>query len=194
MLFRSYEGEMAITLLPGEQIVVVGNYQITEEDLLNERVFNQATAVFNDVDGEVLGDSEDETVSIGLVNLSVKKVDESDTSVVLSGAQFELRNVVTDQKWTITTNDKGIALFGKLEFGQYELREIVAPKGYVLSDEVMVIVIDEDSDSLIEIEFANEAMLPETSDSSTHSGLLLLFLGLLLVQFSGKSSKKKTQV
>ncbi len=56
---------------------------------------------------------------------------------------------------TITTDDNGNFAFEHIKYGKYIVAEIEAPEGYVLTDEVFPIAIDE-NDKIIEITVKNE--------------------------------------
>ena len=68
--------------------------------------------------------------------LRIRKVD-SETGKGLAGAKFKITK--GNKSFELTSNDKGIALSGKLELGEYDVTEITAPKGYKSTDEVYTV-------------------------------------------------------
>ena len=68
--------------------------------------------------------------------VTVVKVDENDPTKRLAGARFLLENQATKETFEATTNDEGVAVFAALPVGTYLGKEIVAPTGYVLNQEV----------------------------------------------------------
>lgn len=62
------------------------------------------------------------------------KVDNANRALRLAGAKFELSNGVTTI--TLETNANGEAIARNVEAGNYTVREIVAPTGYVLDPQV----------------------------------------------------------
>ncbi|OCS85485.1 SpaA isopeptide-forming pilin-related protein [Caryophanon latum] len=67
------------------------------------------------------------------------KVDNANRSLRLAGAKFELSNGVTTI--TLETNANGEAIARNVEAGNYTVREIVAPTGYVLDPQVTTVQI-----------------------------------------------------
>jgi uncharacterized surface anchored protein len=68
-------------------------------------------------------------------SLEVKKVDASNRELPLSGAIYELYRKSGETKnliQTQTTNEAGIAIFQGLLAGDYVIKEITAPSGYIL--------------------------------------------------------------
>jgi uncharacterized surface anchored protein len=68
-------------------------------------------------------------------SLEVKKVDASNRELPLGGAIYELYRKSGDKKnliQTQTTNEAGIAIFQGLLAGDYVIKEITAPSGYIL--------------------------------------------------------------
>lgn len=69
----------------------------------------------------------------------------------LSNARFELVKVEADDTRTIVESDFTVDSAGKifygLETGNYELKERFAPEGYIINDEVISFVIDEDQNN-----------------------------------------------
>lgn len=72
--------------------------------------------------------------------VKVKKID-AQTNEPLKGAKFGLYKLDEDGNWskepiqTDITRDNGLAIFEKLDEGQYKIKEIQAPLGYELIDE-----------------------------------------------------------
>ncbi|CAN7145315.1 collagen binding domain-containing protein [Paenibacillus sp. LjRoot56] len=68
-------------------------------------------------------------------SLEVKKVDATNTELPLSGAKYELSRKsgqTTNVIQTSTTNEAGIAIFQGLLAGDYVIKEVTAPSGYIL--------------------------------------------------------------
>lgn len=86
--------------------------------------------------------------------LQVKKVDTTydfderknpslEEAAGLAGAEFELYDVETGALLkTATSDEDGIANFGRLLFGFYEIREVSAPENYIIEKEKAVVKID----------------------------------------------------
>lgn len=79
------------------------------------------------------------------LDLSILKVDNSDAEIALDGAAFELNEIIynSDTKKisykdgtqkTVTTSDGGTAVFASLSPGCYEIKEVSAPNGYIITD------------------------------------------------------------
>lgn len=91
-------------------------------------------------DATVLLERNEEKVSADLhVNwkslggLKVVKVGEQ--KELLQGAVFEVLNSANEKVGTMTTNEQGTASLSGLEIGNYTLKEVKAPTGYVLNDQ-----------------------------------------------------------
>ncbi|MGR5962331.1 MSCRAMM family protein [Bacillus paranthracis] len=63
----------------------------------------------------------------------LKKVDENDENIVLKDAKFDVIDKENNVVDTVTTNEKGIAEVKDLPFGDYFVKEISAPEGYIKS-------------------------------------------------------------
>ncbi|PEU24557.1 hypothetical protein COE82_26100, partial [Bacillus wiedmannii] len=75
-------------------------------------------------------------------NLQIKKVDENDESIVLKDAKFDVIDKDNNVVATVTTNEKGIAEVKDLPFGDYFVKEISAPEGYIKVDTPVKVTID----------------------------------------------------
>jgi len=113
----------------------------------------------------------------------VKKDIETGETILLPNATFKIRDLSTGEfiKQTINypiqeeleefkTNEHGeFILPNKLPHGDYELVEIKAPQGYVLSKETVKFTVDDSfqKDQLIEVIFYNQAQKGKISISKT---------------------------
>ncbi|WP_373605312.1 collagen binding domain-containing protein, partial [Bacillus sp. AFS059628] len=75
-------------------------------------------------------------------NLQIKKVDENDENIVLKDAKFDVIDKDNNVVATVTTNEKGIAEVKDLPFGDYFVKEISAPEGYIKVDTPAKVTID----------------------------------------------------
>ncbi|MFJ8318489.1 SpaA isopeptide-forming pilin-related protein, partial [Bacillus tropicus] len=75
-------------------------------------------------------------------NLQIKKVDENDENIVLKDAKFDVIDKENNVVATVTTNEKGIAEVKDLPFGDYFIKEISAPEGYIKVDTPVKVTID----------------------------------------------------
>ncbi|KXX84919.1 adhesin, partial [Bacillus cereus] len=75
-------------------------------------------------------------------NLQIKKVDENDENIVLKDAKFDVIDKDNNVVATVTTNEKGIAEVKDLPFGDYFVKEISAPEGYIKVDTPKKVTID----------------------------------------------------
>ena len=72
----------------------------------------------------------------------VKKVDQDGNP--LADAEFALCNEFGDRVDTAVSDQNGIVRFSGIPYGNYTIREIVAPQGYLLNREVIPLTIDKD--------------------------------------------------
>ncbi|MGE7887460.1 SpaA isopeptide-forming pilin-related protein [Bacillus cereus] len=86
-------------------------------------------------------------------NLQIKKVDANDEKIVLKDAKFEVIDKDNTVVATVTTNEKGIAEVKDLPLGDYFVKEISAPEGYVKVDTPVKVTID--STNVIELVMKN---------------------------------------
>ncbi|XLP24986.1 SpaA isopeptide-forming pilin-related protein [Bacillus toyonensis] len=86
-------------------------------------------------------------------NLQIKKVDENDESIVLKDAKFDVIDKDNNVVATVTTDEKGIAEVKGLPLGDYFVKEISAPEGYIKVDTPVKVTID--STSVIELVMKN---------------------------------------
>ncbi|EOO61770.1 collagen adhesion protein [Bacillus cereus BAG1X2-3] len=75
-------------------------------------------------------------------HLQIKKVDENDENIVLKDAKFDVIDKDNNVVATVTTNEKGIAEVKDLPLGDYFVKEISAPEGYIKVDTTVKVTID----------------------------------------------------
>ncbi len=83
-------------------------------------------------------------------NVTVTKIDEEYPDNKLSGAEF---TVYSDEKCenkidVLTETDKGVYTLSDLEYGQYFLKETVAPDGFILDENVYPFSIETDGETV----------------------------------------------
>lgn len=110
-------------------------------------------------------------------NVTISKVDPDGNAV--SGAEFVVGRVVDGQtqylgyegEWTadqqaaaVYVSQNGSFVIKNLPFGEYFLKEITAPEGYVLSEETVAFTVDETAEA---VQVVNEPEEEEIPDEST---------------------------
>ncbi|WP_420535701.1 SpaA isopeptide-forming pilin-related protein [Bacillus mycoides] len=86
-------------------------------------------------------------------NLQIKKVDANDENIVLKDAKFDVIDKDNNVVATVTTNEKGIAEVKDLPLGDYFVKEISAPEGYIKVDTPVKVTIN--GTNVIEIVMKN---------------------------------------
>ncbi len=86
-------------------------------------------------------------------NLQIKKVDANDENIVLKDAKFDVIDKDNNVVATVTTNEKGIAEVKDLLLGDYFVKEISAPEGYIKVDTPVKVTIN--GTNVIEIVMKN---------------------------------------
>ncbi|MGH0795962.1 SpaA isopeptide-forming pilin-related protein [Bacillus mycoides] len=86
-------------------------------------------------------------------NLQIKKVDANDENIVLKDAKFDVIDKDNNVVATVTTNENGIAEVKDLPLGDYFVKEISAPEGYIKVDTPVKVTIN--GTNVIEIVMKN---------------------------------------
>ncbi|PEO22398.1 VaFE repeat-containing surface-anchored protein [Bacillus wiedmannii] len=98
-------------------------------------------------------------------DLEITKVDVADGNNKLPNAEFTIYNEVGKEVVKGKTDDKGIAKFEKLPFGKYTYKETVAPKGYVLNEEIFSFEIKENGQIIKHI--VKDEKIPSVKTTAT---------------------------
>lgn len=125
----------------------------------------------------------DVTNDLKRTSIQIRKVDSKDKTKVLKNAEFTLFDKNDNKLSTIHTNEKGIATFENIEYGEYYLKETLAPKGYRLSKDKISVVVDDtyDKEHMYEVEVTND-LLPvvQTGDDTSMSLYGVMFVSSTL--------------
>lgn len=99
--------------------------------------------------------------------IQIKKID-SVSKIPLAGAQFALYNYDGLKVQTATSGNNGIALFTDVEKGTYSIKETAAPKGYILGDSRISVVVDDNNTYEFTVEnMAKDGTNPVDPNSET---------------------------
>ncbi|MGO2082340.1 MAG: MSCRAMM family protein, partial [Vagococcus sp.] len=91
----------------------------------------------------------------------IKKIDSSDSTKVLSGAEFRLTSKDGSYSQTGLTDENGQLIFDQLDLGLYTLKEIAAPSGYEISEkEINVSVVKNNNNNTIGLSIPNIKSVP----------------------------------
>ena len=126
-----------------------------------------------------------------LTAIQVNKVDSvTKEAIVSKDFEFGLYSDKECTKLIKTENadqETGTATFKDLRYGTYYVKEIDAPKGYQLSDEVKKIVINNDLEGVGEVHsFVYEnILLPASFLNTGDSSTIFLFVGLAIISLLG---------
>ena len=88
--------------------------------------------------------------------IGVYKLDAADRERGLAGALFEVRDASGRLFDTITTDTKGYAETKDLPMGEYKIKEITPPPGFILSDEVKAVTITSEDKETAVFELTNK--------------------------------------
>ena len=135
-----------------------------------------------------------------LKDIQITKVDSKTKEVILDKFTFGLYKDEECKELIMqvdSNKENGTAIFDDLRYGTYFIKEVSAPKGYILSDKVVKIEINdkgvfvddkelEEKENIYNFEFENAPIeTPNTGDTShlrLAAGIMILsFLGILLL-------------
>lgn len=88
--------------------------------------------------------------------IDVYKLDAADRARGLAGAVFEVREASGKLVDTITTDTKGYAETNDLPTGEYKIKELTPPPGFILSDEIKTVTITSEDKETAVFELTNK--------------------------------------
>ncbi len=118
--------------------------------------------------------------------IGIYKLDEADRERVLAGAVFEVRDTAGKLFDTITTNDKGYAETIDLPVGEYKVKEVTPPAGFILSDEVKTITLTTEDKEVAVFEMTNKANAAAVRKLDSHTELPLANATISVTDADGK--------
>lgn len=118
--------------------------------------------------------------------IGVYKLDAADRERGLAGALFEVRDASGRLFDTITTNEDGYAETIGLPVGEYNVKEVTPPAGFVLSDEVKTVTLTTEDKETAVFEFTNRANEAKVRKLDSHTGQSLANATIKVMVASGK--------
>lgn len=133
-----------------------------------------------------------ETVDVGVIEnepirADVRAVKVNQSGSPLAGAVFELTNDATGERLRATSTATGDVLFEKVLYGQWTLREVAAPEGYLLDTASRAVSVSEQGVTVELGSLVNRAKPVLAITGATPNALALALMlsltgGLLLVE------------
>ncbi|MDA2025989.1 MULTISPECIES: SpaA isopeptide-forming pilin-related protein [unclassified Bacillus cereus group] len=175
-LVTNEEGEAISKELP------IGNYILVEVEapkgyeLLKDKI---AVKIEKDVVVEIKIGNKKLLDPTG--QFEIEKVDDKDINLKLKGAVFQVLDKEGKEVTRLTTDEKGKVISNQLVLGKYTIKEIKAPKGYMLLRDPIEIEITEAvrTQKLTVKNVKNNWVIPNTGGSGTTSfyvtGFVLMF-------------------
>ena len=144
-----------------------GNYYLKELSVPDETIEMLTNKLPLTIDSEINVQHYDSPIynTMFKAKIGVYKLDEANRERELAGAVFEVRNASGKLFDTITTNEDGYAETIDLPVGEYKVKEVTPPAGFVLSDEVKTVTLTtEDKETAVfeRTNKANEVTLTKT--------------------------------
>ena len=118
--------------------------------------------------------------------IGVYKLDAANTERGLSGAVFEVRDTAGKLFDTITSNADGYAETIDLPVGEYKVKEVTPPAGFILSDEVKTITLTTEDKATAVFEMTNKANSVKIRKLDSHTKLPLANATVKVTDASGK--------
>ena len=118
--------------------------------------------------------------------IGVYKLDVANTERGLSGAVFEVRDTAGKLFDTITSNADGYAETIDLPVGEYKVKEVTPPAGFILSDEVKTITLTTEDKATAVFEMTNMANSVKIRKLDSHTKLPLANATVKVMDASGK--------
>lgn len=129
-------GKVTVEVPAGNQTYTVTEIKAPEGYVLDSTPHKVTVTKEDDGNGNIIYEAKPLVIDNRLIkgNIKLVKVDETDRTIPLAGAVFEVRNESGETVDQLTTNSQGEAMSKELAYGKYTLVETQAPEGYELSD------------------------------------------------------------
>ena len=145
-----------------------GSYEITEVKAPNGYVLSNETKVAVLKWGET---TEITYENQPKTSLEITKID-SETGTKLDGARFRLKHTTSGAEYFTDATVNGIATVDDLVSGTYTLTEIQAPNGYILNNEPITVVIENDRVNTVTVKNSKKPSITVNKvDSQTKDAL-----------------------
>ena len=119
-----------------------GTYSVVETKPLPGYIPNE-TAIRVQIDGTFVNPEMPIATVVNEPNeVLVKKIDQDGNA--LAGATFALCDAFGNRTATAVSDQDGIVRFERIPYGEYTIRETIAPSGYLLSKDVIHLTVDAD--------------------------------------------------
>lgn len=171
------DGTFSFTDIP------VGTYIVKEIEAPKDYLLDEKSYIVEITEHE-------QTVELELVNVlkrgSIHGIKIDNLSNPLEGALIGLFSADTTKftkknaLMTITSDKEGNFEFNNLPVGKYIVKELKAPKGYILNEKVYEVTIEE-NEQIIELKIVNEAEVIEVKSPMTGADYAILFTSLAAV-------------
>ncbi len=171
------DGTFSFTDIP------VGTYIVKEIEAPKDYLLDEKSYIVEITENE-------QTVELELVNVlkrgSIHGIKIDNLSNPLEGALIGLFSADTTKftkknaLMTATSDKEGNFEFNNLPVGKYIVKELKAPKGYILNEKVYEVTIEE-NEQIIELKIVNEAEVIEVKSPMTGADYAILFTSLAAV-------------
>lgn len=171
------DGTFSFTDIP------VGTYIVKEIEAPKDYLLDEKSYIVEITENE-------QTVELELVNVlkrgSIHGIKIDNLSNPLEGALIGLFSADTEKftkknaLMTATSDKEGNFEFNNLPVGKYIVKELKAPKGYILNEKVYEVTIEE-NEQIIELKIVNEAEVIEVKSPMTGADYAILFTSLAAV-------------
>lgn len=118
--------------------------------------------------------------------IGVYKLDAANRERGLAGAVFEVRDTAGKLFDTITTGKDGYAETIDLPVGEYKVREVKPPAGFILSDEVKTVALTTEDKETAVFEMTNKANSAKVRKLDSHTKLPLANATIKVTSADGK--------
>ncbi len=165
-----------------------GNYYLKELSVPDETIEMLTNKLSLTIDSELNVQHYDSPIynTMFKAKIGVYKLDEANRERELAGAVFEVRDASGKLFDTITTNEDGYAETIDLPVGEYKVKEITPPAGFVLSDEVKTVTLTTEDKETAVFEFTDRANEAKVRKLDSHTGQPLANATIKVTDASGK--------